>query len=95
LGKQSFLKGENMQTSGISTNKYGTTGLPKFGQNYIDVARSGQITELDGAFNQFMSAVKGLTAPGNEIALAKFAAGLENLYWQGIQCVAGKPVVNS
>lgn len=79
----------------VSTKTYGTTGLPKFGTAGIDSSKSGQITELDGAFNHFMGVVKGLTAPGNDIALAKFAAGLEALYWPAYNCVAGKPVINN
>jgi hypothetical protein len=80
--------------SNISKGVYGTTGLPKFGSGYLDQTRAGQIKELDGAFNHFTGVIKGLTAAGNEIALATFMDGLEALYWQGINCVAGKPVVN-
>lgn len=79
----------------VNTKTYGTTGLPKFGAGAIDAGRAGNITELDAAFNQFMGVVKGLTAPGNEIALAKFGGGLESIYWYAYNCVAGKPVIGN
>lgn len=81
-----------MQT--INTKVYGTTGLAKFGTGGIDSTKSGNITEMDAAFNQFLGVIKGLTAQGNDIALAKFSSGLESLYWPAYNCVAGKPVVN-
>lgn len=83
------------QAQNIAGGKYGTSGLPKFGTKYIDSSKNGQITELDGAFNQFLETVKGMTAPGNEIALAQFSEGLIGLYWHAVNCVAGKPVVNA
>lgn len=80
-----------MQT--VNTKTYGTTGLPKFGAVAIDGTKSGNIAEMDAAFNHFLGIVKGLTAQGNEIALAKFSSGLESLYWPAYNCVAGKPVI--
>jgi hypothetical protein len=77
----------------INTKVYGTTGLPKFGTGSYDVSKQGNIGELDAAFNQFMGAVKTLSAPGNEIALAEFAYGLKSIYWLAHNCVAGKPVI--
>jgi hypothetical protein len=81
-----------MEKVNIST--YGTTGLPVFGAHAIDGSKTAKIKELESAFNEFMTTVKGLTAPGNEIALVKFGAQLEGLYWPAYNCVAGKPVVN-
>ncbi len=77
----------------VNTKTYGTKGLPKFGAVGIDQTKSGNIAEMDAAFNQFLGIVSGLTAPGNEIALADFSYGLKSLYWHGYSCVAGKPVI--
>lgn len=82
-----------MQT--VNTKTYGTSGLPKFGTVAIDATKSGNIAEMDAAFNQFLGIVKGLTAQGNEIALAEFGYGLKSLYWLGHNCVAGKPVIGN
>lgn len=76
-------------------NSYGTKGLPKFGNGTIDTTRAVEVAQLDAAFNTFMSAIKGLTAPGNEIALAKFGGQLEAIYWPAYNCVAGKPVISN
>lgn len=78
----------------INAIAYGTKGLPFFGAHAIDNSKTVKIAELDQAFNTFMATVKGLTAPGNELALTSFGAGLQGIYWQGYTCVAGKPVVN-
>lgn len=83
-----------MDPEKITTNVFGTTGLPKYGAIAIDGTKTTQVSKLDEAFNTFMLAVKGLTAPGNEIALVKFGASLDQAYWPAYNCVVGKPVIN-
>lgn len=76
-----------------STKVYGTTGIPYFGKNAISGDNSGKIAQLDTLFNDFMLAVRNLTAPGNDAALLKFGGGLEGIYWPAFTCVTGKPIV--
>lgn len=78
-----------------SSKVYGTTGIPQFGPTATDTGRSANVEKLNELFNKFMTEVRGITAPGNEIALAKFGAGLEGLYWPAYNCVAGLPVIGN
>ncbi len=79
----------------ISTETYGTTGLPKFGPSAFDGSRSGAISEVESAFNQLMTTVKKYTNKGNEQALIQFGLALQQAWTPAHYAVAGKPVVNS
>lgn len=79
----------------ISTETYGTKGLPKFGPTAFDNSRDGAINEVSGAFNQLMSTVKKYTNKGNEQALIQFGLALQQAWTPAHYAVAGKPVVNS
>ncbi len=85
----------------IQTEKYGTTGLPKFGPGYhgAAVGTAGDTTEavakLDAAFNNLIAVVKQNAVAGNSMILWYFGAGLKGLYGLAFSCVTEKPVINA
>ncbi len=85
----------------IQTEKYGTTGLPKFGPGYshaggVAAGDTKQAVEaIDGAFNNLLTVVKKNTIPGNTMLLWLFGVGLKSAYAIAYSCVAEKPVINA
>lgn len=78
-----------------STKVYGTTGLPIFGSKGINPDLSGNLGKVDTLFNDFISGMKGLAAPGNEIALIDFCNWVKTGYYLGQAVVAGRSVVTN
>lgn len=83
----------------IQTEKYGTTGLPKFGPGYHGAVAGGATTDavakIDAAFNNLITVVKQNAVEGNSMLLWYFGAGLKGLYGLAFSCVTEKPVINA
>lgn len=79
----------------INTEKYGTTGLPRFGGGVASGETSGAaLTDINNAFNGLVNTVKKHAAPGNDSALWFFGMVLQTVYGAALYCITGKPVIN-
>lgn len=88
----------------INTEKYGSTGLPKFGPGYSigglpavggATSAGAPIEEVNAAFNNLTAVVKKHCIAGNSMALWFFGYTLKGLYGLAYSVVAEKPVTNA